>query len=101
MQEFKDLVANVPESNSPFFFLGLQDLVFSRSNVQLKVDWRISLSDQGEVESHSSAYPRFPPAWQQDANSELARIGDAFTMLVEDRGITEAIGMICKVVFPT
>ncbi len=100
-QEFKDLVANVPESNSPFFFLGLQDLVFARSNVQLKVDWRISLSDQGEVESHSSAYPRFPPAWQQDANSELARIGDAFTMLVEDRGITEAIGMICKVVFPT
>lgn len=100
-QDFRDLVTNAPESNSPLFFLGVQDLIFARSNVQLKVTWRISLSDQGEVESHSSAYPRFPAAWQQEANSELTKIGDAFIMLVEDRGIPEAIGMICKVVFPT
>lgn len=99
-QDFRSLVANSPESNSPLLYLGMQDLVFARSNVQLKVTWRISLSDQGEVESHSSAYPRFPAAWQQEANSELAKIGDAFLMLVEDRGISEAIGMICKVVFP-
>lgn len=100
-QDFRSLVINFPESNSPLFYLGMQDLVFARSNVQLKVTWRISLNDQGEVESHSSAYPRFPAAWQQEANSELAKIGDAFLMLVEDRGISEAIGMICKVVFPT
>ena len=100
-QDFKDIVANAPESNSPPFYLGIQDLVFARSNVQLKVHWGISLSEQGEVESHSSACPRFPPAWQQEANSELAKIGEAILMLVEDRGITEAIGMICKVVFPT
>ena len=100
-QDFKSLVVNFPEPNSPLYYLGMQDLVFARSNVQLKVTWRISLSDQGEVESHSSAYPRFPAAWQQEANSELAKIGDAFLMLVEDRGISEAIGMICKVVFPT
>ena len=100
-QDFTSLVANSPESNSPLLHLGMQELVFARSNVQLKVTWRISLSDQGEVESHSSACPRFPAAWQQEANSELAKIGDAFMMLVEDRGISEAIGMICKVVFPT
>ena len=100
-QDFKDIVANAPESNNPVYYLGMQDLVFARSNVQLKVHWGISLSDQGEVESHSSAYPRFPPAWQQEANSELAKVGDAFLMLVEDRGIPEAIGTICKVVFPT
>lgn len=100
-QDFENLVANAPESNSPLLYLGMQDLIFARSNVQLKVSWRILISDQGEVESHSSAYPRFPAAWQQDANSELAKIGDAFLMLVEDRGIPEAIGMICKVVFPT
>ena len=100
-QDFKDIVANAPESNDPVYYLGMQDLVFARSNVQLKVHWGISLSDEGEVESHSSAYPRFPPAWQQEANSELAKVGDAFLMLVEDRGIPEAIGTICKVVFPT
>lgn len=100
-QEFKNLVTNMPESDNPLLYLGLQDLVLARSNVQLKVTWRISLSEQGEVESHSSACPRFPPAWQQEANSELAKIGDAFIMLVEDRGIPEAVDMICKVVFPT
>ncbi|KAL9076160.1 MAG: hypothetical protein Q9161_001207 [Pseudevernia consocians] len=100
-QDFTSLVVNAPESNSPLLHLGMQELVFARSNVQLKVTWRISLSDQGEVESHSSACPRFPAAWQQEANSGLAKIGDAFLMLVEDRGISEAIGMICKVVFPT
>ena len=100
-EDFKDIVANPSNPNDPLFYLGMQDLVFARSNVQLKVHWGISLSDQGEVESHSSAYPRFPPAWQQEANSELAKIGDAFLMLVEDRGIPEAIGTICKVVFPT
>ena len=100
-RDFKDLIANDPESDDPRFHLGLQDLIFARSNVQLKVHWGISLGDQGEAESHSSADPRFPPAWQQGGNGELARIGDAFAMLVEDRGITEAIGMICKVVFPT
>ena len=99
-QEFTNLVANAPESNSPLLYLGMQDLIFARSNVQLKLTWRISLSDQGEVESHSSAYPRFPAAWLQDANSELTKVGDAFMMLVEDRGIPEAIGTICKVVFP-
>ena len=100
-QDFTNLVANAPESNSPLLYLGMQDLIFARSNVQLKLTWRISLSDQGEVESHSSAHPRFPAAWQQEANSELTKVGDAFMMLVEDRGIPEAIGTICKVVFPT
>ena len=100
-QEYTHLVANSPESTSALLYFGMQDFVFARSNVQLKVTWRISLSDQGEVESHSSAYPRFPAAWQQEANSELTKVGDAFMMLVEDRGISEAIGMICKVVFPT
>ena len=100
-QDFENLVANAPESNSPLLYLGMQDLIFVRSNVQLKVSWRILISEQGEVESHSSAHPRFPATWQQEANSELAKIGDAFMMLVEDRGIPEAIGMICKVVFPT
>ena len=100
-QDFSDLVANAPDSSSPLLYLGMQDLVFARSNVQLKVNWRISLSDQGDIESHSSACSRFPPAWQQESNNELAKIGDAFALLVEDRGITEAIGMICKVVFPT
>ena len=100
-QDFENLVANAPESNSPLLYLGMQDLIFVRSNVQLKVSWRILISERGEVESHSSAHPRFPAAWQQEANSELAKIGDAFMMLVEDRGIPEAIGMICKVVFPT
>ena len=99
-QDFNNLVANAPESNSPFLHLGMQDLVLARSGVQLKVTWRISLRDQGEVESHTSACPRFPATWHPEANSELAKIGDAFVMLVEDRGIPEAIGMICKVVFP-
>ena len=100
-RDFQDLVANPPESDSPHVYYGMQDLVLARSNVQLKVSWHISISDQGEVESHSSAYPRFPAAWQQEVNSELSSIGDAFKLLVEDRGVSDAIGTICKVVFPT
>ena len=99
-RDFKDLVANAPNSNCVLSYLGIQDLIFARSNVQLKVDWRISLSEGGDVESHSTVHPRFPLAWQEGAGIELAKIGDAFTMLVEDRGIAEAIEMMCRVVFP-
>lgn len=108
-QDFKDLVANALEPDDPLSHLGLQDLIFARRNVRLKVHWGISLSDRGEVESHGSASGSFPPSWQQqqqeaggNGSSELAKIGDAFEMLVEDRGgIGEAVGVLCRVVFPT
>ena len=105
-EDFKDLVADAPSesTHSPRSYLGTQDLVLSRSNVQLKFHWSISIDDDGKVNDQSSVSPSFPPAWRQqqgpDDWGQLAKISDAFAMLVEDRGIAEAIGMICKIVFP-
>ena len=106
-QNFKDLVTNAPPSDSldnTLSYLGIQDLVLARSNVQLELHWGISLNNKGEVESQSSACAKFPPAWHHrqgvNGGEELAKIGEAFSMLVEDRGITEAVGMVCRIVFP-
>ena len=104
---FEDLVAKAlsESAHDPPSYLGTQDLVLARSNVQLKFHWGISIDEEGAVESRSSVHPSFPPAWQRqkgpDDGAELAKIGDAFAMLVEDRGIAEAVHMICKIVFPT
>ena len=104
-EDFKDLVAKAPSesTNNPPSYLGTKDLVLARSNVQLKFHWGISIDEEGQVDSQSSVYPSFPPSWQQqgpDDGGQLAKIGDAYAMLVEDRGIAEAVGMICKIVFP-
>ena len=101
-EDFKDLVANPPSeptTHNPLSHLGTQYLVLARRNVRLQFDWVISIDDQGQVQSRSSVSPSFPPAWP-DEGGQLAKIGDAFAMLVEDRGIAEAVGMICKIVFP-
>ena len=105
-EDFKDLVADAPSesTHNPHSYLSTQDLVLARSNVQLKFHWGISIDDDSKVNDQSSVSPSFPPAWQQqqgpDDWGQLAKIGDAFAMLVEDRGIAEAVGMICKIVFP-
>ena len=106
-EDFKDLVtdATSESTHNPLSYLGTQDLVLARSNVQLKFHWGISIDEEGAVESQSSVHPSFPPSWQQqqgpDDGGQLAKIGDAFAMLVEDRGIAEAVEMICRIVFPT
>ena len=98
-EDFKDLVVNPPSESTTHNSLGVQDLILARRNVELKFNWFISIDNQGAVESRSSVSPRFPPSWP-DEGGQLAKIGDAFAMLVEDRGIAEAVGMICKIVFP-
>ena len=101
-EDFKDLVVNPPSefsTNPPPSHLGTQHLVLARRNVRLQFDWVISIDDEGQVQSRSSVDPSFPPAWP-DEGGQLAKIGDAFAMLVEERGIAEAVGMICKIVFP-
>ena len=102
-EKFNDLVVNARSEstapNPPLSNLGTQDLVLARRNVELKFDWVISIDDEGAVESRSSVSPSFPQSWP-DEGGQLAKIGDAFAMLVEDRGIAEAVGMICKIVFP-
>ena len=101
-EDSKDLVVD-PRSesttNPPLSHLGTQHLVLARRKVRLQFDWVISIDNEGQVHSRSSVSPSFPPAWP-DEGGQLAKVGDAFAMLVEDRGIAEAVGMICKIVFP-
>ena len=106
-EHIKDIFAKAPSESihNPLSYLGTQDLVLARSNVQLRFHWDISIDEEGQVDSQSSVDPSFPPSWQQQQQGpdggQLAKIGGAFEMLVEDRGIGEAVGLICKIVFPT
>ena len=104
--DFKDLVVTPPPSVSSTTdptssHLGTQHLILARRNVELKFNWIIAIhDDDGNVQSRSSVSATFPPSWP-DEGGQLARIGDAFEMLVEDRegGVAEAVGAICRIVF--
>ena len=106
--DFKDLVVTPPPSDSTtdnptlLSHFGTQHLILARRNVQLKFNWIIAIDDDdGNVKSSSSVSATFPPTWPDDDAAQLARIGDAFEMLVEDRegGVAEAVGAICRIVF--
>ena len=85
-------------NNPPLSNLGTQSLILARGPVRLKFHWAIALDEEGKAASRSSVDARFPPSWWQQR--QLGKIGDAFAMLVEDRGISDAVGEICRIVFP-
>ena len=83
-------------------YLGRQTLTFSRDPVALEFSWLVSINDEGEVESLISAKANFPASWQQtEGGDQLAKVGEAFNILVKDRGTKEAIRVVCKLIFPS
>ena len=83
-------------------YLGRQTLTFSREPVALEISWLVSINDEGEVESLILAEPKFPTSWQQtEGGDQLAKVGEAFDILVKDRGPREAIRVVCRLIFPS
>ena len=106
-QEFRALVDNRTlaasvEHQSLISYLGRQTLTFSREPVALEFSWLLSINDEGEVESLISAKAKFPASWQQtEGGDQLAKVGEAFDILVKDRGAKEAIRVVCRLIFPS
>lgn len=83
-------------------YLGRQTLKFSREPVALNFSWLLSINDEGEIESLISAKAKFPTSWQQtEGGDQLAKVGEAFDILVKDRGAEEAIRVLCRLIFPS
>ena len=106
-QEFRTVLDNGTRAMSinkqdPTSYLGRQTLTFSRGPVALEISWLVSINDEGEVESLISAKAQFPTSWEQtQGGDQLAKIGEAFDILVMDRGPKEAIRVVCKLIFPS
>ena len=83
-------------------YLGRQTLTFSREPVALDFSWLLSINDEGEVENLISAKANFPASWKQtEGGDQLAKVGEAFDILVKDRGAKEAIRVVCRLIFPS
>ncbi|KAK4696373.1 hypothetical protein P7C71_g1531, partial [Lecanoromycetidae sp. Uapishka_2] len=80
-------------------YFGNQDISFSREHVTLDIAWLASFGDDGDVESHVTARAKFPDTWRRTAGADLDRIGDAFDLLAKERGVLEAIRVVCKLIF--
>ena len=106
-QEFRALLDNRTLATSIghqdlISYLGRQTLTFSREPVALDFSWLLSINDEGEVESLISAKANFPASWQQtEGGDQLAKVGEAFDILVKDRGAKEAIRVMCRLIFPS
>lgn len=82
--------------------LSQQTLSLIRDEVALDIKWNISIKDDGEVESHVSARPKFPDTWRRtEIGTELSKVGQALDMLVKDRGVAQAISVVARLMFPS
>ena len=106
-QEFRTLLDNQTVATSIknqdlISYLGRQTLTFSREPVAVEFSWLLSINEKGEVESLLSAKANFPASWQQtEGGDQLAKVSEAFDILVKDRGPKEAIRVICRLIFPS
>ena len=106
-QEFRALLDNRTLATSIghqglISYLGRQTLTFSREPVALDFSWLLSINDEGEVESLISAKTNFPASWQQtEGGDQLAKVGEAFDILVKERGAKDAIRVVCRLIFPS
>ena len=98
-ERLPDLVEPLPNGESVY---GQQVIKFQRQRLSLSITWAIRLRDGGEAESKLSITTGFPPAWLDEdivSDSEGQDVREAFDLLVRERGVTEAIAAIVKLLF--
>ena len=113
-QDYHSLVVNTPVAGMPTLSrptsehaidsigLARQSLSLKRKGVELTITWAINIDDHGEVKSLVSARAKFPDSWKRtirEEGAELDKVGKAFDMLKDQRGVAEAILVTCKTVF--
>ena len=71
-----------------------------RDAVVLRLIWLISLNQDGELDRHVSVCPEFPDSWLGTAiKDELDKVGEAFTILMKEDGIVQAMSMVANLIF--
>ena len=97
----EDLQSNLDISDSDLRAkLGQQSMLFSASGVSFLVTWKVGFNWTGEVESCISACASFPKAWQiADERASLGHVGKVFDLLLQDRGVFEAIRIIVGLLY--
>ena len=81
--------------------LGRQEFSLTREAVTLNIMWRILINEEGKVDSDVSVRPDLPEAWRQtEVGAGLAKIGEAFSKLKNERGIAPAIFVVSRLMFP-
>lgn len=81
---------------------GRQTITFEREGLSLSITWQIRLREEGEAESKLSIALDLPPVWVNEgivSGSEGADVREAFDLLVKERGVTEAITAMVKLLF--
>ena len=79
-----------------------QAITFRRKRLSLSVNWTINLKDDGNAESNLSIHTELPATWLEEriaSGREAEQVQEAFDLLVRERGVTEAIGAIVKLLF--
>ena len=98
----REFATLLPSEKTATYEPGLQTLSFTRDLVTLKITWVVSINNDGEIETQISAAAAFPDTWQRTGGgAELDKVGEAFDLLVKDRGVMEAMRVVCKLIFPT
>lgn len=85
----------------PSQHLGQQSILFTRApDISLLITWRLTISQSGTVNSRLSAHAVFPEPWTRAAGGEaLEKVGEAFDLLIRERGVFEAVKTIWGVIF--
>lgn len=92
---------NTVDQQEPCSQFGRQNILFARDAVIVEINWSISLNEDGEAESEILARPRFPETWQRnDIGTHLSKVGEAFDLLLKEKGPMQAISVIASLVFP-
>ena len=99
--EMVNLISTDMNSISNFAGLGLCSIQISRSTIAMPIEWQISINDEGDVESSVSCKSSFPKEWRQfDARADLSKVDEIFYSLVIEKGVTEAVRIMTKILFP-
>ena len=96
---FPDLIELLPNGDKGH---AQEAIVFRRKPLSVTINWTINLKDDGEAQSDLSVHTEIPHAWSQErttSDSEAKDVREVFDLLVRERGVTEAIAAIVKLLF--
>lgn len=99
-ERFDDLVLHKSTENK---HLRDDEVIFRRKDMTLTIRWNIALKEDGAAQSELFISPEFPQAWWEEQillGREIEDARAAFELLVTERGVTEAIAAMVKLLFP-
>ena len=97
--QFPELVQPLPSGAAMY---SQQTIVFQRERISFTVNWMIELKDDGSAKSDLSIDTQFPSARTKPYVSpagEMELVREALDVLVEERGVTNGIQAMVKIIF--